>query len=103
VSRDEAVRAAAEALHAQRHPDCTAGHHAPYYRPEATVAVDAATPHIRAQAAAEVLAMRDVIHAEYERGLFRYGDAIEPGSRDPFAEVAMDALDRTAARIVEGP
>ena len=56
MSRDEAVKAAAEALHALRHPGCTWNDHARYYRPEAEAAVDAATPHVRAQAAAEVRA-----------------------------------------------
>jgi hypothetical protein len=62
-------------------------------------AVAAVVPFLAEHFARVVEAERARIHAEYERGLFRYGDAVEPGSRDPFAEAAMDALD-TAARVI---
>ena len=56
---------------------------------------------LRERLAAEVEAERDRIRKRYEANLFTYGSAVEPGSRDPFDEAAMDALD-TAARIVRG-
>jgi hypothetical protein len=54
---------------------------------------------LRERLAAAIERKSHEARTEYERGLFRYGSAIEPGSRDPWAEGAIDAyLD--AARIV---
>lgn len=68
---------------------------------DAATAVAAAEPILRAAIAAEIERKSHEARNEYERGLFRYGSAVEPGSRDPWAEGAIDAyLD--AARIARG-
>ena len=57
----------------------------------------------RERLAGVVEAERDRIRKQYESWLFRYGSAIEPGSRDRDSEAAMDALDVAARLIRETP
>ena len=105
----EAERAAAEAhlahllVGVRGDYGCTCGLLSPdlahIQQHQAAAAVAAVVPILAEHFAQAVEAERARIHVEYERGLFRYGDAVEPGSRDPFAEAAMDALD-DAARVI---
>ena len=56
---------------------------------------------VRERIAADIEAEAQKIRAEYQRGLHYYGSAVEPGSRDPWAEGSMDGL-ALAARIARG-
>ena len=97
----EAERLAAEALRASIWAE-ECPHDGPDgdpYGPCLDCGAAAVVPILAEHFAQAVEAERARIHVEYERGLFRYGDAVEPGSRDPFAEAAMDALD-DAARVI---
>ena len=104
MTHDSAVTAVAEALCWPAHPGYKPGGCEPC-RERAYIAVSAARPIIEAEVRERIAAVYDekarTMHAEYERGLFRYGSAIEPGSRDVFLEAAIDACD-TAARIARG-
>lgn len=99
----DAVQAAMAAIHDMDcdEPGCRGAEFGGRYSRWAEAAVAAVEPIIRAQIAAEIERKSHEARNEYERGLFRYGSAVEPGSRDPWAEGAIDAyLD--AARIARG-